>query len=215
MHNFIIYGGTFDPVHYGHIKTALHVQHFFHFERFVFLPCKIPVLKNQAIATPEQRVRMLELALAPYQQQDHFSIDLSELNRDSPSYMVDSLEYFRNQFGKEVAITLLMGMDTFSQLHRWHKWTQLITLCNLLVIDRAGFDNQALPDLVQDLVDKAQTFDAHALKQIPHGLMYRYHAGEFDFSSSWIREQLHKKKDLENYLPVPVIEYIKKNNLYI
>ncbi|CDZ78363.1 putative nicotinate-nucleotide adenylyltransferase [Legionella massiliensis] len=214
MHNFIIYGGTFDPIHYGHIKTALDVQGFFHFERFVFLPCKIPVLKNQALATPEQRVSMMELALAPYQQQARFSIDLSELNRDTPSYMVDSLEYFRKQFGEELAITLLMGMDTFSQLHRWYQWSKLITLCNILVIDRAGFAKQALPDLVQDLLDKQQTFDANALKQKSHGLIYRYNAGQFDFSSSWIREQLSKNNELENYLPIAVLEYIKKNNLY-
>lgn len=214
MRNLIIYGGTFDPIHNGHIETALNIQNHFHFERFLFLPCKVPILKNQAEAMPAQRVKMIELAIAPHDKHGNFDIDLSEINRDTPSYMVDSLQHFRAQFGNGMAITLLMGTDTFNQLPRWHKWLKLLTLGNILVINRAGFHDQPTSDPLKKLITKHETFDGSALTKQTHGLIYRYDAGNYDFSSSWIRKQLHRGTNMQGYLPPAVLEYIKQNNLY-
>lgn len=213
MHSLIIYGGTFDPVHNGHIETARQVQNHFHFERFMFLPCKIPLLKNQAVATPTQRIKMLELALAPYP--GNFEINLSEINRDTPSYTVDSLQAFRTQLGPEIAITLLMGADAFNELPRWHRWLKLLTLANILVIDRAGFNEpMSAAPLLKVLIQKHETFDGSALTKQAQGLVYRYDAGHFNISASLIRAQLYEGKSLQGYLPAAVLSYIKQNNLY-
>jgi len=208
----VIYGGTFDPVHNGHIKTALNVQNHFHFDEFIFLPCKIPVLKKQAFATPAQRIEMLELALEPFAKENHFKIDLTEINRETPSYMVDSLHLFRKKFGKKKAITLLMGQDSFNQLPSWHKWSELLSLANILVIQRAGLSNT--PEL-KNWVQKYQTFDSSALKSQAQGLLYFYDAGTYKVSSSWIRQHHLEVNNLEDYLPASVLNFVQQNKLYL
>jgi nicotinate-nucleotide adenylyltransferase len=213
LRNYIIYGGTFDPIHNGHINTAINIQNHFNFDRFLFLPCKTPLLKRNAIATPAQRVDMIELALAHHQDK-HFAIDLSEINRDSPSYMIESLQQFRTQFSEDSAITLLMGSDIFNELPQWHAWQRLLTLANLLIIKRAGFDDSQFPDLVKELLIKHETHHAKAICKQAHGLIYRYDAGSFNFSSSWIRKQFAAGKDLRGYLPESVLEYMEQNKLY-
>lgn len=214
LRNFIIYGGTFDPIHNGHLHTAINVQNHFNFDRFVFLPCKIPVLKNKAVATTRQRIDMIELSLADQDKDKQFAIDLSEINRNSSSYMVHSLENFRQQLGAKVAITLLMGTDSFNQLPQWHDWQQLLSLANLLVIKRSGFEEPPA-DLLRSLLAKHETQEEKAICEQAQGLIYRYDAGSFNFSSSWIRQQLAASKDLESYLPARIIEYIRKNRIYL
>ncbi|WP_028387928.1 nicotinate-nucleotide adenylyltransferase [Legionella fairfieldensis] len=218
MHNFIIYGGTFDPIHNGHINTAINIQNHFNFDRFVFLPCKVPVLKHRALATAKQRITMIELALSEQDKNRHFTIDLSEINRDSPSYMVNTLENFRQQFGNNIAIVLIMGADTFNQLPQWHAWQQILSLTNLLVIKRPGknYDREA-PEPVKELLSHYETHEDKAISQQPHGLIYRYNAGNFNVSSSWIRQQIriHNEQALKNYLSDKVLKYIKQNNLYL
>lgn len=214
MRNLIIFGGTFDPPHNGHINTAINVQNHFNFERFLFLPCKTPLLKNQATATPIQRIDMLNLALATVDKTLNFQIDLSEINRDTPSYMVDSLQHFRKQFGEQIVLTLLMGADAFSQLPYWHAWTKLLTLANILVIKRAGFDDKTHSDLIRELLIKHETKDSTAICEQKYGAIYRFDAGNFDFSSTWVRKELRGNKDLSNYLPESIMQYIKQNGLY-
>ncbi|KTD26172.1 MULTISPECIES: nicotinate-nucleotide adenylyltransferase [Legionella] len=214
MRNLVIYGGTFDPPHNGHINTAINVQNYFHFDRFLFLPCKTPVLKNQAFATPEQRIAMLKLALTSQNRDKNFEIDLSEINRDSPSYMVDTLRHFRTIWGNTMPITLLMGADAFSQLPRWHAWEKLLPLANLLVIKRAGFIEEMNNDAINELLIKHETDDEKAITTQTHGLICRFNAGNFNFSSTWIREQLREHHDLTDYLPTAVIHYIKEKGLY-
>ncbi len=175
MHNLIIYGGTFDPPHNGHLNTAINVQDHFNFDRFIFLPCKTPLLKNYAAATPAQRLAMLELALDLQNKTKHFGIDLAEIKRDTPSYMVESLHHFRQQYGERIAITLLLGADTFSQLPHWHDWQKLLTLANLLVIKRAGFSEQ-YSNAIKELLMRHETTDAKAITRQAHGFIYRYDA---------------------------------------
>ncbi len=215
MRNLIIYGGTFDPIHNGHIQTALNVQQQFNFDHFIFLPCKTPLLKNQALATATQRVTMIELALAPYSKNGKFEIDLSEINRNTPSYMVDSLEYFRQQLGNQLAITLLMGRDTFNQLPSWHRWSELLKLANILVIKRSGYEEITQSEQLKTFIENHETLESDELKNQAHGLIYSYNAGTYDFSSSWIRQQLQQKNtNMQDYLSDQVLNYIRRNHLY-
>ena len=134
MKNLVIYGGTFDPPHLGHLNTALAIQDILHFDRLIFLPCKTPVLKQATLASSEQRVNMLKLALEGY---SNFDIDLREITRITPSFMVETLESFRQDLGDQVAITLCLGSDAFLQLPQWHSWRKILKLSNVLVIKRA------------------------------------------------------------------------------
>lgn len=213
MHNLIIYGGTFDPIHLGHLNTAINVQKYFCFERLLFLPCKVPVLKSKAVASAQHRVAMIELALETLDKQ-HFGIDLSEINRITPSYMIDTLKDFRQRFGEYFSITLLLGKDTFNQLPQWRDWKKLLDFANFLVIERAGVKEAKTPSSVQALLNQYETQDKKALSQQPHGLIACFDAGSFNFSSSEIRKLLISSKDGSAYLPQAIEQYIRQNNLY-
>ena len=139
MNNILIYGGSFDPPHLGHIKTASAVQKKFNFDTFFFVPCKQPVLKSKSIASSAQRLDMLKLALTSYSQFE-FQIDTRELDRDTPSFMLDTLTSFQEEYKNKASITLLLGMDAFLELPRWHQWKKILTCCDLLVMQRAGED---------------------------------------------------------------------------
>ena len=210
MNNLIIYGGSFDPLHNGHLNTALTVQKAFSFERFIFLPCKTPVLKKATMASSKQRLEMLELAIATY---PDFEISLEEVMRPTPSFMVDTLEFFHKQFS-DCAITLLIGMDSFLQLPQWHNWQKILTLSNLLVMKRPHTDEYDAGELVKNLLLTHETMDKQDLLTNRFGKIYRYDAGEYDISSTWLREQIRSGVDIEPYLPASVYQYIKKQGLY-
>jgi nicotinate-nucleotide adenylyltransferase len=209
--DILIFGGTFDPVHNGHIEVAINIQNHCHFDRFIFLPCKVPVLKNNSHASTEQRLDMLHLALQHYPGYK-FEVDEREIVRDSPSYMVTTLDDYRLELGYYIAITLLMGSDSFAELPRWYHWEKLLLLCNLLVIDRPG--QIKFSDTMLNLLTKHETANPSDLKTQAHGKIYRFNAGLYDYSSTSIRHQLSTNQT--NQLPVPgsVAQYIKQFNLY-
>ena len=215
MANLLLFGGTFDPIHNGHIHTAIAVQQFFHFDQFCFLPCKNPVLnKPNQTTSAEHRLKMLQIALQAQSEAFHFTIDSRELTRDSASYMVTTLEDLRREYGNTFAITLLLGLDVFFQLPQWYQWKRLMQLTNFLVINRKGYEKREIPTKVQTLLHTHETNDPTALLSISHGLIYRFDAGAYDISSSSVRDNLANKTLPENTLPREVAVYIAENKLY-
>lgn len=209
--NLLIYGGTFDPLHNGHLKTALAVQNQLGFQRFIFLPCKAPVLKKTTTASCEQRIQMLERGLSPY---PLFEIDLREIKRDTPSFMVDTLLNFREELGTQVSITLLIGMDAFLTLPQWHAWQTLLTHCHLLVMQRPQTTLPIMPDLLCDLLTKHEIFDKTKLLRTPFGKIYQYNAGEYPISSSLVRQRIKKGESIKEIVPDNVYQYILKHKIY-
>lgn len=210
MFSIAIFGGTFDPVHYGHLKTSINIQKHFKFDLFCFVPCKIPVIKAPSQATPEQRVQMLELALQDYPQ---FKIDTREIDRSSASYMVDTLKSFRTEHPKS-AITLILGYDSFLSLTKWHQWERLTSLANLLVINREEYSNEKIPTPLQMLMTEHKGDNHTTLVHSESGVIQFFDAGHYELSSTKIREQIKKYNDLSDVMPIQVYEYIKKHELY-
>lgn len=210
--NILIYGGSFDPIHLGHLNTALAVQKHMQFGRFIFLPCKTPVLKKATTATCEQRIHMLELALAPYPK---FAIDLREIQRDTPSFMVDTLKSFRDELGGQAAMTLLLGMDAFLQLPHWHAWEKILKLSHLLVIKRATIDEKILSEELKTLLNTHETINKADLLDNPYGKIYQYNAGEYPISSSDLRQKIKTGEDARPYLPEGIDQYLKIEKLYL
>lgn len=209
--NLLIYGGSFDPVHNGHLNTAQAIQNHMKFDRFLFLPCKTPVLKNPATASCEQRIQMLKLGLAPYSQ---FSIDSREINRDTPSFMVDTLQSFRDELGINLSITLLIGMDAFLNLPQWHNWQNILKYCNLLVMQRAQTTIEIMPKVLKDLLITHEVFDKTELLNHPFGKIYQYNAGQYPVSSSLIRHRIKEGRSIKELLPENVYLYIIQQHLY-
>ena len=212
IHNILIFGGSFDPPHLGHLNTALTIQNHIQLERFIFLPCKAPILKKITIASCEQRIHMLKLALESHSQ---FEIDLREIHRKTPSYMVNTLKSFRDELGNNISITLLIGMDAFLQLPQWHAWQELLDLSHILVMKRAQIDTQVMPKQVSALLNSNEVFDKAELLTKPYGKIYQYNAGEYAISSTALRQKINAGEDVRLYLPEAVYQYLIKKKIYM
>ncbi|MCL9684628.1 nicotinate-nucleotide adenylyltransferase [Legionella maioricensis] len=210
MRSIAILGGTFDPVHNGHIQTSLFIQSNFNFDDYFFLPCKTPTLKPPTCANTQQRIEMLQLAIKSH---PDFKLDLREIKRDSPSYMVETLASFRKE-NTDAAITLIMGYDAFLSLPQWYQWEKIIKLANLLVINRNQFSTYPMPEAIKMLLTEHKTEIKTDLLIKPAGTIYLFDAGNYEISSTHIREELKKNKPVETKLPKEVGEYIKQQELY-
>lgn len=210
MKNIAIFGGTFDPVHNGHIKTSLSIQSCFNFDTYFFLPCKSPVIKAPSLATNKQRVDMLQIALQNYQT---FKIDLREINRDSPSYMVHTLEHFRNEY-KEASITLILGYDALISLPKWYHWKELILLANLLVINRPEFSEKPIPSEITEFIKKHEKKHNNEVLTNKSGVIVFFDAGNHPISSTAIRNAIKDHHVVDEELPKAVYQYIIEQGLY-
>jgi nicotinate-nucleotide adenylyltransferase len=211
MNSIAIFGGAFDPVHYGHIKTSLSVQSHYHFDVYFFVPCKIPTIKATSLASCQQRLDMLNLAIKEYPQ---FKIDTREIDRSSPSYMVETLSSFREEY-KRSSITLIIGYDAFLSLPKWYEWDKLLSLANLLVINRNQYAKSQLPLQLEQLLQKHEQDDRKKITDITSGIIQFYNAGDYDISSTEIRQEIAKSSNQAAMaIPAEVYDYIKKQELY-
>ncbi len=154
---------------------------------------------------------MLKLALLDY---PAFEIDTRELTRTTPSFMIDTLDSFRDEFGYTMSITLCLGMDAFMLLPQWHAWQKILKRCHLLIIERAKMSEESLPEVLKSIVLAHEIFDKNTLMAHTHGKIYRFDAGYYPISSSWLRSQLLAGYSIERYVPAPVYQYIKDQALY-
>ena len=210
MHTIAIFGGTFDPIHNGHLQVSLNLQNTFHFHDYFFLPCKIPVLKSNAIATNQERIDMIKLAIKDHSK---FHLDLREINRKTASYMFDTLNDFRIEY-PQASISLIIGYDAFLLLPQWFKWQKILDLAHLLVINRKTFSHQSIPKILQSLLQEHQTKNKSKILNTAAGSIILFNAGDYNLSSTAIREAIKHKLDFSKQVPLEVEQYIKQLRLY-
>jgi nicotinate-nucleotide adenylyltransferase len=204
-----LYGGTFDPVHFGHLRTAIEVQQAVGIEQVHLLPCGTPPHRGQPHASAEQRLKLLELAIAD---QTALTIDDRELRRDGPSFMVDTLRSIREDVADQ-PVCLVLGMDAFSGLESWHQWQAIPELAHLLVMQRPG-SNWPDSGELSDWVKKRSTNDCKALFKQAAGLIVGVQVTQLEISSTRIRALLAADKSPRYLLPDAVLDHIQKNNWY-
>lgn len=202
-----IFGGTFSPIHNAHIAVALFLQEYFKFDTFIFLPNKTPTLdKTTQTASLEDRLTMLELALNPYPM---FTIDLREAKRNTPSFTVDTLMSFREELGNDVAISFIIGLDNLKQFDRWHDWKKILTLCNLIVINRPCDKQTASTIAIPEIIDP------FLLSTSKRGGFYLCDAGIYPISSTLVRNLIQSGENASAHLPAPVFNYIVQKKLFL
>lgn len=204
-----ILGGTFDPIHFGHLRPALELQEMLGLDPLRVIPCGTPPHRDPPRASGAQRLAMLRLALAG---QPGLVIDPRELQRPGPSYMVDTLISLREELGG-VPLALIIGMDAFHGLERWHRWRELVDLCHLIVVHRPGWLAPAEGELAA-LLAARQVGDVAALRGRPAGGVVFCAVTQLDISASRIRELVRVGSSPRFLLPDPVLDYITTTGLY-
>jgi nicotinate-nucleotide adenylyltransferase len=201
-----IFGGTFDPIHYGHLRAALEVYELFALAEVRFIPCATPPHRPEPTASSAIRLHMVTLAI---EGQAGFVCDDRELARRGRSYMVDTLDSLREDF-PEQPLLLFIGTDAFNQLERWHEWQRLFNLSHIIVMTRPGYHHQ----LQNDFLNARCTENKAELNEHLAGKLYFQAITPLDLSSSRIRELITQHRSPRFLLPDTVLNYIRQFKLY-
>ena len=207
--SIVILGGSFDPVHQGHLKLALYIQEHFNIEQVLLLPCGTPALKKPCQADANHRRRMLELAIANFK---GLSIDEHELSTTGPSYTIDTLKYFRQQYGPQTSISFIIGEDAFADFMRWHQWQDILRYANIINTRRLSLAKPYSKALI-DYITAHRCQNSEELKQTPNGCIYTLDFEDYPFSSTAIRNCIASQQRPQGLAP-QVFQYIQKYALY-
>ncbi len=206
----IYYGGTFDPIHLGHLAVAAAAQNTLN-SPIIFLPSADPPHRAPTSASAIQRAEMVELAIAGHQ---GFSCDRRELNRAGKSYSIDTLRSIRAELGAEQPIVWLIGMDAFLGLDSWHDWRKLFTLCHFVIAHRPEQSLHLMSERLQQACALHWLESPDALLAKPAGSLFVLPLPLRYESSSLIRQTLAHRQYASNLLPQSVAEYIQFHQLY-
>jgi len=205
-----ILGGTFDPVHYGHLRTALDVQQALSLDEVRFIPCGEPAHRNKPLAEPLQRLAMVRAAIAG---QDKFIADDREIRRGGPSYMVDTLASLKKDFSDK-SLCLILGTDAFNGLAQWHRWQEIFNLANVVVMQRSAMHDQIELNESLLLRLKNRIIDADNLRTKSNGAICFVAVTQLDISATKIRQQWQQNIDNQFLLPDSVLTLIQQQNIY-
>lgn len=205
-----ILGGTFNPIHNGHLHLAGELLKQLHFDEIRFIPSAAPALKTAPEVSAQNRAEMVKLAIADH---PRFTLDLRELERSGKSYTIDTLQSLRADLGWQVSLCLLMGDDAFLSLPKWRQWQSLLDYAHIVVVNRPQSGSDLTPELTSFL-QKHQTNALEALLDAPSGAVFFAHIPPLDISSTEIRHRLSSGQPVDGLVPAGVLGYIRKNHLY-
>lgn len=206
-----VFGGTFDPVHHGHLRMAQEVLERTPMSELRLIPCNIPPHRGLPGATANARVRLLEVALADGD--PRLRIDTRELDRPGPSYMVDTLLSLRESAGRPLSLALILGADALQGLTGWSRWTQLTALAHLIILGRPGYE-QTLPEPLEDHLRDRWQEDPVSLLDATQGFAIRLPVTQLEISASQIRSLIQKGQRADYLTPASVLTEIKQQGLY-
>ena len=209
-----LFGGTFDPVHFGHLRLATELAEAFHLEKVLFIPAGLPYHRGrEAHANAEQRLTMLKLAT---QRDARFDVDDREIKRPGNTYTYDTLAEIRHERGPDTPLVFLAGTDSFAGIDTWHRWTELFDLAHFAIAVRADdtqwssrgpgiFPKDAWPRL---------TVNPRELATAPAGKIMTFAMTPLSISSTAIRALVAEGASIRYLTPDPVVEYVRSHNLY-
>lgn len=200
-------GGTFDPIHTAHLRATQEVAEALSLSQVRFIPGKLPPHRSQPDATADQRLAMVELAIAS---NERFVADDRELRREGYSYTVDTLRSLREELGEREPLVLILGLDAFQGFTRWHEWETITTLAHLAVTSRPDYTAQPLQAWAQAM----QTENAEDLRNSPAGKLFFTDTTALAISATDIRHQQQERRSIRYLLPDAVYDYIQHQNLY-
>jgi nicotinate-nucleotide adenylyltransferase len=209
-----LFGGTFDPIHFGHLRLATELAEAFRLEQVIFLPAGMPYHRGRAAhATAEQRLTMLKLATG---RDSRFGVDDRELKRPGNTYTYDTLAEIRAERGPQTPLVFLTGTDTFANLDTWHRWTELFDLAHFGVAIRAD-DEQWFskgPGAFPKEIWPRITLSLRELLSSAAGKVMTFRMTPLAISSTALRDMAASGSSIRYLTPDPVVEYIRTHKLY-
>ena len=208
-----LFGGTFDPVHFGHLRLAEEAIGHLGLGGVRWIPAGQPPHRGVPEVTAEQRFEMVLRCTA---ENEHFSVDASEVKAAAPSYTVHTLERLRAELGAEQSLILLVGADAFAGLSGWHRWRDIFSLAHVAVSHRPGFPVEitSLPhELATEFHDRHLTV-IDGLKDTPAGGIATFAMTQLAISATQIRKLLANGVSARYLLPDSVLDYIQRHQLY-
>ena len=204
-----IFGGTFDPIHYGHLRTAFEVLQALRFSEVRFVPSADPPHRGQTFAAAELRLEMVRAAV---QGQPGFVVDDCEFRRGGPSYTVDTLEAMRKEHGDR-SLGLIVGMDAFLGLTSWHRWDEILNLAHIIVAHRPGWQVPEQGD-IGELIGAHQSTSVDDLHRKLHGHIHIHEVTQLEIASTDIRGLVGAGRDPRFLVPDVVRDLIIENSCY-
>ena len=209
MRSIGIFGGTFDPIHYGHLRTALELKGTLDLEAVHFVPCANPPHRDAPMTEGALRLKMVRAAIRG---EPGFVADARELNRDGTSYTIDTLASFRAEFSAR-SLCLMLGMDAFLGLPQWHRWRELTTLAHIVVAHRPGWQAPTTGTL-GELLRERRTSSVAELAASPAGLIHVQPVTQLEISSTDLRDSLRAGRDPKFLMPDDVRQIILETECY-
>ena len=204
-----VFGGTFDPIHYGHLRSAFEMLQALQFEEVRFIPCGDPPHRGVTYANAQQRLRLVQCAIAG---QPGFVADDRELRRDGPSYTIDTLHSLREEF-PDRSIGLIVGMDAFLGLPGWHRWDEILGVAHIVVAHRPGWK---APDIgvLGEMITEHGTHRTDDLHSATYGSIHIHAVTQLEIASTEIRELVGAGRDPRFLMPDEVRDAILDMKIY-
>ena len=204
-----IFGGTFDPIHFGHLRTAFELLQALRLSEMRFMPAGNPPHRDVTVASAEQRLAMVQAAT---QGQPGFVVDDREIRREGLSYSVDTMRTLRADF-PDRSLCLVVGMDAFLGLPKWHQWRELLELAHLVVAHRPGWRAPSMGPLGELLVDRG-TGRIGDLHESRAGCIYIHAVTQLEISSTELRKMIAAGRDPRYLMPDAVRAIIEETGCY-
>lgn len=208
-----IFGGTFDPVHFGHLRLAEESIGHLGLGGVRWIPAGQPPHRGAPQVTAAQRLEMVRRSTAG---NARFSVDASEVEAAAPSYTIHTLERLRRELGSTQSLVLLVGADAFAGLASWHRWRDILALTHIAVSHRPGFpvEMASLPEALASEFNARRLSDVAGLKASASGAIVTFAMTQLAISATQIRKLLANDLSARYLLPDAVLDYIQTNSLY-
>lgn len=205
-----IFGGSFDPPHFGHIKSASALLEQFEFEQIHFVPCQQSPHKNSTHASAQDRLHMLTLICDHHEK---FILDDCELKRKPPSYTIDTLIEFREKFGELQSLVLILGVDAYLKFCQWHRYEEILSYCHIFLMQRPGY---SLPETgcENNYLETYMVTEIRLLENDPYGKIFLSDMEKINISSTEIRKVIADGDQPRYTMPGNIWNYIKRTKLY-
>lgn len=209
-----LFGGTFNPIHLGHLRSAEEIYESFNLDKVIFIPAADPPHKKKEEIIPARwRAHMVKIAI---RDNPHFALSRAELNRPGKSYAVETIAYFRRRFGGKTLLYFILGLDAFLEISTWKNYRTLFELCNFIIMTRPGFEKKFSPKHLPVELVNSFCYDKFekAFIHISGFALYPREITGMDISSTKIRERIEKGQSIKYLLPAKVEEFIYRHRLY-